>query len=202
MKRLITILGSIWLLAITSIVVVGCKIENGINSKLEKSVESKNGEKGIDKNEIKDLTGNENDKKQGDNYEINHELNKESKNNELMQSDGARIEERYYHKRSKEENFNLIKKSGEELVTKLFSDQEKLDKFRNNTEYKDIWLLISELTSIYSEISNHSSLDDFVKKSTKSIDLENLHIKFDKTYINYENNKDKIWSVLNSFFSK
>ncbi|WP_278299808.1 hypothetical protein [Mycoplasma feriruminatoris] len=68
---------------------------------------------------------------------------------------------------------------------------------RESGNYKELWTIITELTSIYSDISGYSSVTDFETKSTFGTNWNN---QFDKTYTNYKNNKDKIWELLNKFF--
>ncbi|WP_347938212.1 lipoprotein [Mycoplasma feriruminatoris] len=198
MKKILTILGSLGLISTTGSLVVACKAPKEIKNNLRK-LNNTLPKKEKEKSEITELSDNKEENKQENNDELSSELKKE-KQEELMQGDEPKEEERYNPKRNKEENFDLIKKDGKTLVDKLFSDTDKFQKLKENDDYKNLSSIITEFTSIYSEISNYSSSNEFLQETNKYPNAESLNTKFDKTYTNYENNKDKIWDLLNKFF--
>ncbi|CBW54041.1 Hypothetical protein, predicted lipoprotein [Mycoplasma mycoides subsp. capri LC str. 95010] len=169
MKRLLTLLGSISLVATTSAAVVACG--------------DKTQQKSPEKKDDKLLSP----KKEG-------KENTKEKINEL-QSDKPKEDNIYHPKKSKEENFNSIKKYGLKIFDFVFPRAEKLNELKEKPEYSYLWGITTKITSFYHKIVSYSDLRDFETKN-RSVN-EKLYKEFDQIVDLYEKEEQKIWGLLN-----
>ncbi|WFQ93657.1 lipoprotein [Mycoplasma feriruminatoris] len=217
MKGLITILGSVNLIAGTSFLAIACKTPSLLNSKLEKiDKETKEYDKRIKENK----TTIESSEGQNTKKEINYISDKGTKKNQkenrknyqdqLMQGDKSMVESKYIHQKTKEENFRLIGEYGKELLDFAFSNQEKLNELKTKPETKHLSPLVKTINNFYVEqVAKRENVKALEKEleskfksenETKSFSefLEELYTKWDKAVVQYEKEKDNIWKLLRS----
>ncbi|WP_434329720.1 lipoprotein [Mycoplasma capricolum subsp. capricolum] len=201
MNKLLTIFGSISLTTTTSFLVIACKESKQFDNKITKSNNNKIDEnKTIKENKEKSNLKKEEDKREMNKDKLTEEANKDKKDQEeQIQNDQPRENDQYQPKRSNEDNFNLIKKYGKEIVDFLFPNSEKLTKLYSNVEKSYLSKLIGQVTSLYNEIAQYSDINEFQLKTTK-YNLKNgdLYRQFDEIVTDYETQKDNIWSLLRS----
>ncbi|QVJ96586.1 lipoprotein [Mycoplasma mycoides subsp. capri] len=171
MKQLLTLLGSISLVATTSVSVIACG-----DKTQQKSPEKKDDKLLSPKKEENEIT--------------------KEKINEL-QSDKPKEDNIYHPKKSIEENFNLLKKYGLKISDFIFPRIEKLDQLKKHPEYNYLWEITSKVTKFYNEIVKYTNFDDFKDKSKSRLINEEIHKEFDRAISQYEKEEQKIWDLLN-----
>ncbi|QVJ95737.1 lipoprotein [Mycoplasma mycoides] len=183
MKKLLTILGSVGLIATTSAAVIACGDKTP-----QKLPDIKSSEKSIKENKEK----TEQPKKEDKEKQLKEE------NVKKIQSDQSDPTNNYSFKRSLEENFKLIKKYGKEAADVIFPRADLIESFRSKEETKDTISLISKIISIYTDFNNYSNVEEFKSKSTK-YNLTTKEKELDKLVTKYEEQKDNISKLLEKF---
>nr|VZS00535.1 hypothetical protein MF5582_00647 [Mycoplasma feriruminatoris] len=193
MKKLVTILGSIGLIATTGITVVACKMPIELKQKLEEPKEEKSNTEKQPEVESKKEKQPETQNYDKDNakYKENHEpkmQSDESKNDNSLERDNVEnngrnksnesdvsssIDEQpqgdepgqdeKQAKRKSEENIELIKKYGEELTNILESSMDKLQE-NDSEENANILAPATELLKAYGQLKQFSSFNEFEAK--------------------------------------
>ncbi|WP_434342828.1 lipoprotein [Mycoplasma capricolum] len=149
--------------------------------------------KNINKSKKEEQSSKEKDKnKQGDN-------NKETKENS---------EQADQPKRTKEENFGLIKKYGAEVLGLLESLKDKIDQLYKKPENSELLKLATNIGQLYQKLGSLTTIDEFEKKFkseyeknkdlSKSFDefANDLFKQWDKAVTEYEKEKDNILKIL------
>ncbi|SRX66302.1 lipoprotein [Mycoplasma mycoides] len=166
MKKLLTILGSLGLIATTSAAVIACGDKTP-----QKLSDIKSSEKSIKEDKEKQL---------------------KEENVKKIQSDQSDPTNNYSFKRSLEENLKLIKKYGKEAADVIFPRADLIESFRSKEETKDTISLISKIISIYTDFNNYSNVEEFKSKSTK-YNLTTKEKELDELVTKYEEQKDNIF---------
>ncbi|WP_347938213.1 lipoprotein [Mycoplasma feriruminatoris] len=232
MKKLVTILGSIGLIATTGITVVACKMPIEIKSKLEKPRKDHN-PKNLDetKEHIENKANNNSNEQDVQSDEPNikeHKTEKpeEEKQNELNSNNGENqtsnengrsgdselqgdepIQNGKMLEKTKEQNFELIKKYGSELSEILNSLGDKVEEINSNEESSKLKVGVT-LVKFYQNIMNYSSFSDFErnlreKLKEESVSIEEFINKIEKDWQEvidqYSKEKQNILRILKSY---
>ncbi|WFQ91974.1 hypothetical protein MFERI14815_00590 [Mycoplasma feriruminatoris] len=250
MKKLVTILGSIGLIATTGITVVACKTPTELKSKLEKPKEehnSKNSDKIKDHIENEDNNNSNEQDVQGDQPKPGEPINSISEETEESKSQDRKdnlsgleeqpreskkpenssnssgnpseeqpqtdepqvqggeqpqndqpIENEEQQKRDKNQNFELIKRYGEEFTSLLSSSMDRDDNI-DNEKYSSILTTANDLKKAYETIKGFSDFNSFEAKLKETLDSEfinRLEHQWDKIVSDYEKVKDEIFKLL------
>ncbi|WFQ94499.1 lipoprotein [Mycoplasma feriruminatoris] len=179
MKKILTILGSLYLISATGSLVVACKTPQEIKNNLR---ELNN-----------DVPKNEKQNKKEENQE-----SEEKKQKELMQGDQLERTQPYMFKKDKRTNFSLIKKYGEKIWSVFYSNPEKLAKLNGEHSKNTLAKLARTITTYYNDIVKYSDLTEFELKEKVKLEDEGLFIKFDEAVANYEREEENIWNFINS----
>ncbi|ABC01866.1 lipoprotein [Mycoplasma capricolum] len=146
--------------------------------------------KNINKSEKEEPSNKEKDKnKQGDD---NKEINENSEQ----------------PKRTKEENFGLIKKYGAEVFSLLESLKDKFEELYKKPENSELLKLATDIVQLYQKLDGLTTINEFEKKfkseyeknksSSKSFDefSNELFEQWHKAVTEYEKQKDSILKIL------
>ncbi|QIN42292.1 hypothetical protein FOY62_01685 [Mycoplasma capricolum subsp. capripneumoniae] len=109
-------------------------------------------------------------------------------------------------KRTKEQNFELIKKYGAEVFSLLESLKDKFEELYKKPENSELLKLATDIGQLYQKLDGITKIDDFEKNlnlnmkkaSSKSFDefANELFNQWDKTVTEYEKQKDNILKIL------
>ncbi|QVK09079.1 lipoprotein [Mycoplasma mycoides] len=212
MKKLLTILGSVGLIATTSATVVACddKSPQNSNNKIIESMNDKSNDNlKAQKNNDEKISNTKESRKEKMNKEVKKTTQLEKKEDAKKIQDEEVKPEKYILKRSKEENFSFTKEYGLKHTNFIFDKRDEWEKWKSDTNNSSLSSLAGKLTSFYSEISQYSSVTELQaqfdikfnkKKKYKSFDefIEQI----DKVVTDYQKEKDTIWNQLKSIQSK
>ncbi|QVK06250.1 lipoprotein [Mycoplasma mycoides] len=212
MKKLLTILGSVGLIATTSATVVACddKSPQNSNNKIIESMNDKSNDNlKAQKNNDEKISNTKESRKEKMNKEVKKTTQLEKKEDAKKIQDEEAKPEKYILKRSKEENFSFTKEYGLKHTNFIFDKRDEWEKWKSDTNNSSLSSLAGKLTSFYSEISQYSSVTELQaqfdikfnkKKKYKSFDefIEQI----DKVVTDYQKEKDTIWNQLKSIQSK
>ncbi|WFQ94500.1 lipoprotein [Mycoplasma feriruminatoris] len=219
MKKLVTILGSIGLIATTGITVVACKMPIELKQKLEDSKKEKSKtEKQTETPETKPKKTEHNEeqpkaseKPQNDNEhnsdDTNYSNNGNSANNynsELQpQGDDPRVTDGT-SKRTKEQNFDLIKNYGFELSEILNSLEDRFEEIDDNGDNDSLKIAVA-LANSYKNIMQYSNFSEFEKALREKVkdsigELTNrIEKEWEEVVDQYIKEKDNILGRLKSY---
>ncbi|WP_369024886.1 lipoprotein [Mycoplasma capricolum] len=188
MKKLLNILVTTAIIITTSFLVIACKASKQIDIKI---TNPNNVEKNEEKSKNEKIENIEDSKKEEKNKQ-----NDQYKNNQANQPIHTEQpkEKEYVFKRSKKENFELIKKYGLKLVDSIFQKPEKDEKLKSNPVLST---LIRKITSLYSTIAQYKNIEEFESKLLPKSANEALYREFDEAVTNYEKEENNIWKLLN-----
>ncbi|MDP4040163.1 lipoprotein [Mycoplasma mycoides] len=212
MKKLLTILGSVGLIATTSATVVACgdKSPQNSNNKIIESMNDKSNDNlKVQKNNNEKISNTKESRKEKMNKELKKTTQLEKKEDAKKIQDEEAKPEKYILKRSKEENLSFTKEYGLKHTNFIFDKRDEWEKWKSDTKNSSLSSLAGKLTSFYSEISQYSSVTELQaqfdikfnkKKKYKSFDefIEQI----DKVVTDYQKEKDTIWNQLKSIQSK
>ncbi|WP_434326022.1 lipoprotein [Mycoplasma leachii] len=133
--------------------------------------------------------------------------NKEKEKNKQADDNKEPKENSEQPKRTKEENFVLIKKYGAEVFSLLVSLNDKFEELYKKPENSELLKLATDIGRLYKKIDGFKTIDEFEKKfksgykekvSSKSFDefSKELFEQWDKTVTEYEKQKDSILKIL------
>lgn len=202
MKKLITLIGSIVLITTSSFLVISCKTKQNSNDKMiDFKIDKSNDNLKTQENNIKSVI--KESKKDKTDIEVK-EKNELDKKEDIKKTKEEKPE-KYMLKRSKEENFSFTKDYGLKHTNFIFDKRDKWEKWKSDTNNSSLSSLAGKLTSFYSEISQYSSIEDLQKEFDTKFNKKKKYKSFnefieqiDKTVTDYQKEKDKIWSQLES----
>ncbi|WP_369024885.1 lipoprotein [Mycoplasma capricolum] len=114
-------------------------------------------------------------------------------------------------KRTKEQNFELIKKYGAEVFSLLGSLKDKFEELYKKPENSELLKLATNVGQLYQKLGGLTTIDDFEKKfkseyeknksSNKSFNefANELFNQWDKTVTEYEKERDSILKILKQY---
>ncbi|QVK02230.1 lipoprotein [Mycoplasma mycoides subsp. capri] len=183
MKKLLTILGSIGLIATTSAAVIAC----GDKTPQKISTENK------DKNTTEESKDNK----------PTEESIKEDK--EKTEQPKKEEKQKYVLQRSRENNFSLTKDYGLKHTDFTWNNQDKWSKWKSDSKNSSLASLIGQVTTFYSKISKYASVVELEKEFENKLNqnrnyksFEEFIEKMDMTITKYLEQKDSIWNALNT----
>ncbi|AIZ55429.1 hypothetical protein MSCT144_06480 [Mycoplasma mycoides subsp. mycoides] len=222
MKKLLTIFGSISLISMTSITSIACKNINKSKkedpSKPDRTPKTpENDSTKPEENQPKkpdDKKPNNNDNSSNDSNSNSNPNNKPDstkpsenpkKPNEQHQGDDPnnhqpqadQLEKSEQPKRTKEQNFELIKKYGAEVLALLESlSEDKTEQLYKKPENSELLKLVTNIGQFYQKLGSSTTIDDFEKEFKEKKFLNKLYEEWDKTVTEYEKQKDSILEIL------
>ncbi|WFQ91151.1 prolipoprotein [Mycoplasma feriruminatoris] len=199
MKKLVTILGSIGLIATTGITVVACKTPSELKQKLEEPKEDHK----MGKQPNSKSNPGKPDEKPSPSQPKNKPHSSETQPRELEQSEnnnnsnghpkeeppqadepqndepqgGEPRENDEAFKKNNEKNFGLIKKYGEEFNEFLISSEDKLETLNNDENNTPLLKILGNIGTLYERIKEYPSLTDFESKLKSEFDKQKDKMK-------------------------